>query len=189
MKQLVSALARYYDYIFIDCPAGLGAGFASAVAAAERALLVSTPDPVCLRNAARTRVALEHEGLLQQRLVVNRFSGEAFRRQGVYHSLDDVIDAGRSPADRRHSRRSRALPRRARAAPGFRNTRRARWPSGGWRPVWKANRSRLFLSADFSFTNRITPTKGGVTMNIALIAHDAKKGADGCNSASRIAAF
>lgn len=93
MKQLVSALARYYDYIFIDCPAGLGAGFASAVAAAERALLVSTPDPVCLRNAVRTRVALEHEGLLQQRLVVNRFSGEAFRRQGVYHSLDDVIDA------------------------------------------------------------------------------------------------
>ena len=93
MKQLVGALSRYYDHILIDCPAGLGAGFESAVAAAQRALLVSTPDPVCLRNAARTRVALEHEGLLQQRLVVNRFSGEAFRRQGVYHSLDDVIDA------------------------------------------------------------------------------------------------
>ena len=62
MKQLVSALARYYDYIFIDCPAGLGAGFASAVAArSERSSF--HPRSRLLRNAARTRVALEHEGL------------------------------------------------------------------------------------------------------------------------------
>lgn len=93
MKQLVGALSRYYDHILIDCPAGLGAGFESAVAAAQRALLVSTPDPVCLRNGAKTRMALERLGLTQHRLVINRFSGTAFRSQAVYHSLDDVIDA------------------------------------------------------------------------------------------------
>lgn len=93
MKQLVGALSRYYDHILIDCPAGIGAGFESAVAAAQRALLVSTPDPVCLRNGAKARVALERLGLTQTRLVINRFSGAAFRSQTVYYSLDDVIDA------------------------------------------------------------------------------------------------
>ena len=92
MKQLVGALSRYYDHVLIDCPAGIGAGFESAVAAAQQALLVSTPDPVCLRNGAKTRLALERLGHTKHRLVVNRFSGAAFRSQRVYHSLDDVID-------------------------------------------------------------------------------------------------
>ena len=93
MKQLVRALARFYDHVLIDCPAGIGAGFFSAAAGADRALVVSTPDPVCLRNSAKTRTALEKAGITQQRLVVNRFSGAAFRSQGVFPSLDDVIDA------------------------------------------------------------------------------------------------
>ena len=92
MKQLVGALSRYYDHVLIDCPAGIGAGFESAVAAAQQALLVSTPDPVCLRNGAKTRLALERLGHTKHRLVVNRFSGAAFRSQRVYHNLDDVID-------------------------------------------------------------------------------------------------
>ena len=48
MKQLVPILARYYDHVIIDCPAGIGKGFISAVAAANRALVISTPDPICI---------------------------------------------------------------------------------------------------------------------------------------------
>ncbi len=40
MKQLVPILARYYDHVIIDCPAGIGKGFISAVAAANRALVI-----------------------------------------------------------------------------------------------------------------------------------------------------
>lgn len=92
MKQLVDALARYYDHVLIDSPAGVGGGFQSAIAPAQRALIVSTPDPVCLRNANKTRRILELAGVSQQRLVINRFSGHNFRLQGFYPDLDSVID-------------------------------------------------------------------------------------------------
>lgn len=93
MKQLTAAFARFYDHVLIDGPAGVGSGFSSVIAAADRALVVSTPDPVCLRNANKTRVLLEKAGLAQQRLVINRFSSRLFRSQGFYPDLDAVIDA------------------------------------------------------------------------------------------------
>ncbi|WP_277668672.1 P-loop NTPase [Caproiciproducens galactitolivorans] len=93
MKQLVSVLSRYYDHVLIDCPAGIGGGFQSAAAAAPRALVVSTPDPVCLNGARKTRMLLEQGGVRQQRLIINRFSTRNFRTQNFYPDLDSVIDA------------------------------------------------------------------------------------------------
>lgn len=93
MKQLISILARYYDHVLIDSPAGVGGGFLSAVASAQRALVVSTPDPVCIRNANKARILLEKAGIRQQRLVINRFSSNNFRTQGFYQDLDSVIDS------------------------------------------------------------------------------------------------
>lgn len=93
MRELVGVLARYYDHVLIDSPAGVGQGFLSAAAAARRALVVATADPVCLRDTAQARLRLREAGVVQQRLVVNRFSAAAFRRQGCYRDLDAVIDA------------------------------------------------------------------------------------------------
>lgn len=93
MKQLLPVFARYYDHILVDSPAGVGTGFYSAAAAARRALVVSTPDPVCLRNANRARILLEQLGVAQQRLVVNRFSNRNFRLQDYYPDLDAVVDS------------------------------------------------------------------------------------------------
>jgi septum site-determining protein MinD len=93
MRELVSTFSRYYDHVLIDSPAGVGQGFLSAVASARRAMLVTTPDPVCLRDVAQTRRHLEEVGVTQQRLIVNRFHCATFRAQGYYRDLDQVIDA------------------------------------------------------------------------------------------------
>lgn len=93
MRQFVGVLSRYFDHILVDSPAGVGQGFLSAVASAGRALVVATPDPVCLRDAAQTRLRLQEAGIKQQRLVVNRFSPSVFRGQGYYSDMDAVIDA------------------------------------------------------------------------------------------------
>lgn len=78
LKQLVHALSPYYDHMLIDCPAGLGRGFQAAVESAERALVVSTPDPLCLRDADKVRRVLMEKGIADQRLVINRFFSAEF---------------------------------------------------------------------------------------------------------------
>ncbi len=93
MRELVSIFSRYYDHVLIDSPAGVGQGFLSASASAKRALLIATPDPVCLRDTAQTRLRLLEAGVSQQRLVVNRFNSGRFRAQGYYADLDSVIDS------------------------------------------------------------------------------------------------
>ncbi|HEX3000277.1 MAG TPA: P-loop NTPase [Armatimonadota bacterium] len=93
MRELVGIFSRYYDHVIIDSPAGVGQGFLSAAASARRAMLVATPDPVCLRDTAQTRLRLEEAGVTQQRLIVNRFRSATFRAQGYYPDLDAVIDA------------------------------------------------------------------------------------------------
>lgn len=93
MVQLCRALSGYYDHIFIDCPAGLGRGFQAAVAPAKRALVVSTPDPICLRDADKVRRILEEKNIPEQRLVLNRFHAKSFVKMGGFEDLDAAIDA------------------------------------------------------------------------------------------------
>ena len=93
MRQLVPALARHFDHVLIDCPAGLGTGFRSACAAAQRALVVSNPDDICVTAASRARDQLMQLGITEQRLVINRFSADFFRKSQFFRDLDAVIDA------------------------------------------------------------------------------------------------
>ncbi|HCA72008.1 MAG TPA: septum site-determining protein MinD [Ruminococcaceae bacterium] len=93
MKQLVPTLARHFDHILIDCPAGIGTGFRSACAAADRAVVVSTPDGVSAAAASKARDQLLEHGISEQRLVINRFSASFFRQAHFFSDLDAVIDA------------------------------------------------------------------------------------------------
>ena len=93
MKRLVEILSPYYDHILIDCPAGIGKGFVSAVSAAQRALVVTNPHPVCIRDTNKVRQLLNQMGMPIQRLIINRFEKNRFHQLGQYEDLDTIIDA------------------------------------------------------------------------------------------------
>lgn len=93
MRKLVPLLKRYYDHVLLDSPAGVGGGFRSAACAADRALIVCSPDPVCVRGANAVEGLLERLSVADRRLVINRFNSEFFDETGVYGDLDGVIDA------------------------------------------------------------------------------------------------
>ncbi|MGM9921293.1 MAG: septum site-determining protein MinD [Bhargavaea sp.] len=84
MKELVTELKREYDYILIDCPAGIEQGYQNAVAGADRAIVVTTPEISAVRDADRIIGLLEQEeGIEPPKLIINRIkrhlmeSGEA----------------------------------------------------------------------------------------------------------------
>ena len=72
MKALITELKRDYDYILIDCPAGIEQGFKNAVAGADRAIVVTTPEISAVRDADRIIGLLEQEDIEPPKLIINR---------------------------------------------------------------------------------------------------------------------
>lgn len=72
MKVLINELKRDYDYILIDCPAGIEQGFKNAVAGADSAIVVTTPEISAVRDADRIIGLLEQEDVEAPKLIINR---------------------------------------------------------------------------------------------------------------------
>lgn len=90
LKKLCSGFIRYYEHVLIDCPAGIGHGFDCAVAAAGRALIVTTPDMVCARDAQIVGRLLD-ERKIETRLIINRLRPAAVMK-GKMPDVDEIID-------------------------------------------------------------------------------------------------
>lgn len=91
MKKLVAELKEEFDYILLDCPAGIEQGFKNAIAAADRALIVTTPEVSAIRDADRIIGLLEANGIHKIDLIVNRIRMDMVRR-GEMMSIDDVVE-------------------------------------------------------------------------------------------------
>ncbi|MBE3555315.1 MAG: septum site-determining protein MinD, partial [Thermicanus sp.] len=72
MKKLVEKLKPSYDYILLDSPAGIEQGFNNAVAGADQAIVVTTPEVSSIRDADRVIGILEKRGLSSPKLIINR---------------------------------------------------------------------------------------------------------------------
>ncbi|MEG0450982.1 MAG: septum site-determining protein MinD [Lysinibacillus sp.] len=72
MKVLIDELKRDYDYVLIDCPAGIEQGYRNAVAGADRAIVVTTPEISAVRDADRIIGLLEQEDIAAPKLIINR---------------------------------------------------------------------------------------------------------------------
>ena len=91
MVKLVDDLREEFDYVLLDCTAGIEQGFQNAIAGADRALVVTTPEVSAIRDADRIIGLLEASGMKTIDLVVNRIRMDMVRR-GDMMSLDDVMD-------------------------------------------------------------------------------------------------
>lgn len=91
-KQMVDELKSGYDYVIIDSPAGIGSGFATAAAPAEKALIVTNAEPTSLRGAIKIRNKLRSLEIEDIRLIVNRFDRSQFEQNSCYEDIDEVID-------------------------------------------------------------------------------------------------
>ncbi len=84
-----------FDFILMDAPAGIDAGFRLAAQFAHRVILVTTADPASVRDAAKTGQCLERMGKSDVRLIVNRVVPRLFRKLSV--TIDDVMDQSGLP--------------------------------------------------------------------------------------------
>ncbi|MBQ2276564.1 MAG: septum site-determining protein MinD [Lachnospiraceae bacterium] len=91
MKKLVEELKEEFDYIILDCPAGIEQGFQNAIAAADRAIVVTTPEVSAIRDADRIIGLLEANELKRTDLIVNRIRMDMVKR-GDMMSIDDVVE-------------------------------------------------------------------------------------------------
>lgn len=90
MKKLCENLKEEgFDYIIIDCPAGIEQGFKNAISGADRAIVVTTPEVSAVRDADRIIGLLEANGLNSPKLILNRLRIDMVKR-GDMMTIDDV---------------------------------------------------------------------------------------------------
>ncbi len=91
MMKLCQELKNEYDYIIVDCPAGIEQGFKNAIAGADRAVVITTPEVSAVRDADRIIGLLEANELRNPKLLINRVRPDMVKR-GDMMSIDDIID-------------------------------------------------------------------------------------------------
>ena len=91
MKKLTERLKEEFDYILIDCPAGIEQGFKNAIAGATRAIVVSTAEISSIRDADRIIGLLESSEIKNPELIINRIRPNMVRK-GEMMDVDDIVD-------------------------------------------------------------------------------------------------
>ncbi len=91
VKEMINSFEEDYDVIFFDAPAGISQGFSLACAGADCAIVVSTPDDVCVRSVEITAQKISSNGINDIRLIINRFIKKLSAKK-KFLNVDQVID-------------------------------------------------------------------------------------------------
>lgn len=106
LRELCQKLEQEFNYILIDCPAGIEQGFKNAIGAATEAIIVTTPEVSAIRDADRVIGLLEAAELHDAKLIINRVR-PGLVRQGDMMDKNDIVELlsveilGMVPADDR----------------------------------------------------------------------------------------
>lgn len=88
---LTNDLRELFDYVIIDCPAGIEQGFKNAIAGADRAVVVATPEVSSVRDADRIIGLLEANEIKETRLIINRLRPQMVKK-GDMMDIEDILD-------------------------------------------------------------------------------------------------
>ncbi len=91
LNTLIEKLSPYYDFILIDCPAGIHEGFMLMSSKAKKALIITTPELISVRDADMTVSKLEGLHFDEIYLIINKISVEMVK-SGEMMSVDDIIN-------------------------------------------------------------------------------------------------
>ena len=91
MIKLTDELREEFEYVLLDCPAGIEQGFKNAIAGADKAIVVTTPEVSAIRDADRIIGLLEAGDIRNIRLIINRLRPDMIAR-GDMMSVDDVLE-------------------------------------------------------------------------------------------------
>ena len=90
MSALCEKLKESFDYVIIDCPAGIEQGFKNAIAGADRAIVVTNPEVSAVRDADRIIGLLEANEINDIRLIINRIRQDMVKRGDMMDKHDIV---------------------------------------------------------------------------------------------------
>jgi septum site-determining protein MinD len=91
MRELIQQLKETHDFVLVDCPAGIEQGFKNAVAGADRAIIVTTPEISAIRDADRIIGMVEAAELPEPQLIINRFRAKMVKA-GDMMNKDDILE-------------------------------------------------------------------------------------------------
>ena len=95
LRALLDEARQAYDFCLVDAGAGLGESFRLATENADRIVVVTTPEPACLRDAQRTVMELHDFPAGRLHLIVNRLRRRLLR--SLRSNIDDAMDAAGLP--------------------------------------------------------------------------------------------
>lgn len=91
MLKLITELKEDFDYVLIDCPAGIEQGFENAVIGADRAVVVVNPEITSVRDADRVIGKLDAKGLEDHKVIINRLNPE-MTQNGDMLDIPDILE-------------------------------------------------------------------------------------------------
>ncbi len=91
IKAVAKEVENDFEYIILDCPAGIGDGLENAGECADYALVVATPDPSSIRGARNAGTLLKKIGVKNIRLIIERTPQKA-KKLSPIKNLDEIID-------------------------------------------------------------------------------------------------
>ena len=99
MLELTEKLRKVFDYVLIDCPAGIEVGFRNAVIGADMALLITTPEVSAVRDVDRVIGLLEASGKRHPKLIINRVNNGLSEQAKAQIASQNLELAGLIPED------------------------------------------------------------------------------------------